>query len=177
MAQKATQPALKLPVGVMSRADIGRLLRELNSLDSFLEASEARQPGTALQLPRTGKLLEELLQLNDLNALQEDDRQKAKAVLERLRTDAPQLHFSFSTDPSPLFLKRLMTWLRDNIHPQLLIQVGLRPTIGAGVTVRSTNKYFDFSLHQQFKQHSHELHRALQGNGPAQPAPQEAAQR
>lgn len=59
---------------------------------------------------------------------------------------------SFSADPSPLFTQRLISWLRQNIHPDLLLQVGLQPTIGAGTVVRTTNKYFDLSLREFFNQ-------------------------
>jgi hypothetical protein len=38
--------------------------------------------------------------------------------------------------------------LRENIHPLVLITFGLQPNIGAGTVVRTTNKYFDFSLGQ-----------------------------
>ena len=57
---------------------------------------------------------------------------------------------SFSADPSVTFLTKLMTWLRQEIHPQVLLTVGLQPTIGAGCILRTTNRYFDFSLRQDF---------------------------
>ncbi len=43
-----------------------------------------------------------------------------------------------------------MTWLRQNIHPYVMVTVGVQPTIAAGCIVRSTNKYFDFSLRENF---------------------------
>jgi F0F1-type ATP synthase delta subunit len=58
---------------------------------------------------------------------------------------------SFSADPSPQFTQKLAAWLRQEIHPFVLLQVGLQPNIGAGCVVRTTNKYFDFSLRERFK--------------------------
>jgi hypothetical protein len=61
------------------------------------------------------------------------------------------MHISFSADPSPVFTDKLMTWLRREIHPFVLLTVGLQPNIGAGCIVRTTNKQFDLSLRQDFK--------------------------
>jgi F0F1-type ATP synthase delta subunit len=61
------------------------------------------------------------------------------------------LHISFSADPSVSFLEKLMAWLRKEIHPLVLVTVGLQPSIGAGCIIRSTNKQFDLSLRQDFK--------------------------
>jgi F0F1-type ATP synthase delta subunit len=46
-----------------------------------------------------------------------------------------------------------VTWLRANIHPQALVQVGLQPNIAAGCVVRTANKQFDLSLRQSFAKH------------------------
>jgi hypothetical protein len=47
-------------------------------------------------------------------------------------------------------MAKLTAWLRTNIHPTLLITVGLQPGIGAGCVVRTANKYFDLSLGKSF---------------------------
>jgi F0F1-type ATP synthase delta subunit len=82
--------------------------------------------------------------------LQTEDREYLLKSLGWMRQQAPVLHISFSTDPSAAFMERLTTWLRQNISPFVLVQVGLHPNIGAGCVVRTTNKYFDFSLRQRF---------------------------
>ena len=161
MEQSASTPNMQIPFGVVSRVDVGRLIRELEALDNFLKAAQARQGGEPTQLPKTTKLFDELLQMNKLNALQEDDRQELLKFLKQLRTKAPTIHLSFSADPSPLFAKRLITWLRQNIHPLVLIQIGLQPTIGAGAVVRTTNKYFDLSLRGKFNENKDVLMRIM----------------
>ncbi len=151
-ADTATQSTsqMVLPMNVVTRSDVGRLVREAEAVDNFLRQVGVRQPGTSLQLPKTSRLYDEMVAINKLNMLQEQDRLTLHQLLQAIRTDAPVLHMSFSTDPSPLFLQKLMTWLRQNIHPLVLLQVGLLPNIGAGCVVRTNNKYFDFSLHQRF---------------------------
>lgn len=140
----------KLPVAVVSPTDVGRLIRELETLDNTLLELGIRQSGQEVHLPRTSRLLGQIMELNGLNLLHKSDRQRLLRFLETVRDRAPVLHMSFSSDPSPAFMEKLLAWLRQEIHVQVLVTVGLQPTIGAGCIVRSTNRYFDFSLRQDF---------------------------
>jgi hypothetical protein len=150
MAPKAEEH-LKLPINVVSRTDVGRLVREVSELDEFLKQSKIREPGTQPKLPKTSRMLDEFLSLNQLNALHEDDRHRLYMFLQTIKERAPVLHMSFAADPSPRFQQRLMTWLRINVDSMVLVQFGLQPNIGAGLVMRTTNKYFDLSLREFFK--------------------------
>jgi hypothetical protein len=44
----------------------------------------------------------------------------------------------------------MMAWLRREVHPVVLMTIGLQPNLGAGCIVRSSNKQFDCSLRQDF---------------------------
>lgn len=151
MEPKSSQEAiLALPLGVITKADAGRLLREIEGIDEFLGQAAIRKPGTTLQLPKTSQLLEEFLSTNKLNALQPPDRQRALEFAKRLYSESPSMHISFATDPQAAFLQKLISWLRKEIHPQLLLSIGVQPNQAAGCVVRTTNKYYDFSLRQRF---------------------------
>lgn len=154
---------LILPLGVAGRMDVGRLIREMEALDNFLEQAAVRKPGTAMQMPKTSKLLDEMLEHNKLNGLVEQDRKRLMNFLMIVRAKAPIIHMSFSADPSPLFTQKLIAWLRENVHPFVLLQVGLQPNIGAGCIVRTTNKYFDLSLRQHFAKQQALLMAKIQG--------------
>jgi hypothetical protein len=146
----ATVPGFAVPVLVVGQSDIGRLLRELETLDNQLLQLGLRASDNGVALPKTGRLLSELVQLNKLNLLDAKDRDSLKTNLETVKDHAPLLHISFSADPTTPFIEQLMIWLRREIHPQVLLTIGLQPTIGAGCIVRSTNKYFDCSLRHDF---------------------------
>lgn len=148
----STDTVLQLPLSVVSRVDVGRLLREAESIDGFLNQSAIREPGTPVKLPRTSRLFDETVQTNKLNVLHQDDRQRLHSFLTEVKSHAPTLHMSFSADPSPMFTQKLLSYLRAEIHPIVLLQVGLQPNMGAGCVVRTTNKYFDFSLRSRFKE-------------------------
>ncbi len=148
---KAKAPAkLKLPVLVASPTDVGRLARELEALDDSLLQLKLRKGGEAVHMPKTSQLMDETIQLNKLNLLQATDRKQLLKFLQAVKKQAPVMHASFSSDPSVAFIEKLMTWLRREVHPQILLTIGLQPTIGAGCMIRSTNHYFDFTLRHKF---------------------------
>lgn len=164
---------LKLPVSVVGPVDLGRLIRELESLDNELMQQELRA-GTEVKLPKTSKLLDQTIQLNKTDLLKPEARKQLQQVLTKLRDTAPVLHISFSADPAPLFIEKIMTWLRTEIDPLVLLTVGEQPNIGAGCVVRTTNKYFDFSLREHFMKQRELLMESLKlGSGtivPPRPA-------
>lgn len=149
-AEPAHQATFQIPMSVVTRSDIGRLATEAETMDNFLQAAAVRQPGDAVQIPKTSNVFDELVSLNKLNLLQPADRQILIHSLAELRTKAPTLHLSFNTDPSPVFQQRLVTWIRQQMHPYMLLQIGLQPSIGAGCMLRATSKFYDFSLKQRF---------------------------
>lgn len=174
MAPSTAEKTLQLPVSVVSRVDVGRLLREVEAIDSFLKQSELREPGTPVKLPKTSRLFDEVVQINKVNVLHEDERLQLHHFLQDVKSKAPTLHMSFSADPAPAFTQRLITWLRAEIHPVVLLQVGLQPNIGAGCVVRTTNKYFDFSLRSRMKSKGDVLAQLMKTNVTAKPAEETA---
>jgi F0F1-type ATP synthase delta subunit len=146
----AHEQALVLPMLVASPVDVGRLQRELTSIDEALVQLGLRKSGSEVKMPKTSQLMDQLIGENKLNLLLEEDRKQLANFLEQVKAKAPVLHMSFSADPSASFIERLMAWLRQEINPYVLVSVGLQPNIGAGCVVRSTNRQFDFSLRQDF---------------------------
>ena len=145
MAPKTATKQLVLPDSVIGPVDLGRLLREMETLDNTLMQQRVRTD-VALKLPSLSRLLDQTVALNKLDLLESADLQKLQRFLTQTKAHAPVLHISFGADPSPLFTQKLVLWLRQEINPLILLTVGLQPSIGAGCIVRSTNKYFDFSL-------------------------------
>jgi F0F1-type ATP synthase delta subunit len=154
---------ITLPLSVATHVDVVRLLREIETVDESLRQAAIREPGTKVNLPKVSRLMEEMMEANKLNILNEADRKKLITMMIALQKKAPILHISFGADPSPLFIKKLITWLRDEIHPMVLIKIGLQPNLGAGCTLRTTNKFFDFSLRQHFKKQRNLLINELEG--------------
>jgi len=146
--------------------DIGRLIREIEMIDESLLQLGLRQSGTEIKMPKTTTLMDQIIDLNKLNLLQTEDRQLLKQFLEAVKQKAPVMHVSFSADPNTAFIEKLMAWLRREIHPLVLMTVGLQPNIGAGCVIRTTNKHFDMSLKQDFAKKAEMLRQAIV-SGPA----------
>lgn len=153
---QAPDGAMLLPADIVSRVDTGRLLREIEGYYEFMHQAAIKKAEPSSPSNHS-KLLNELALTNKLDLAHAGDCQRAMEFLKAVHTTAPVMHMSFSADPSPLFTKKLLAWLRKEIHPLVLVQVGLQPNIGAGCVVRTTNKYFDFSLRQRFKQKREQL--------------------
>ena len=155
---------LKLPDGLIGLGDVARLSRELNSLNDFFAGSAARPAGTAsAQLPKVSRLLEATAADNKINLLNEPERAKLLAALKETYDQAPRMHISFAVEPSPKALEKILAWIRQNIHPQTLLQVGLQPAIAAGCMLRTTNKAFDMSLRSNLQKQSDYLIQLVRG--------------
>ncbi len=165
---KKEKTVLNLPMQVISPADVSRLSRELESLEDFMEQSAIRTKGVGLKLPASSKLLDELAASNSFNFLHIQDRKLAKEFLGTLTKTAPVIHLSFASDPSAAFLSKLVSRLRDIIHPQLLVRTGLEPSIAAGCILRTNNRQFDFSLRTTLYAKSDLLMKALKLNSEGQ---------
>lgn len=137
-----------LPVIVATPSDIGRMLRELEAIDNELLQKELS--GKQINAPKLSTLINETVSMNKIDVTNKDERKKLQNFLGNLKQSAPVLHMSFSADPTVAFMGKLLAWLRREIHPLVLVSVGLQPNLGAGCVVRSTNKYFDLSLRKNF---------------------------
>lgn len=155
---------LTLPIQITNRVEVGRLLREVEQVDDFLKQGAVRRPGTVVEIPKTSRLLDELLEVNNMNLLLVDDRIRVLGFLVAVKTKAPLLHISFSVDPTQSFVQKITIWLRKEIHPLLLLQIGLQPSIGAGCVVRGKSVFFDFSLREHFQQQRPLLLNKLHGD-------------
>lgn len=130
--------------------DLAKIIRELDTLNQSLQQAAIRTPGENVQLPKTTKLLEELATLNKVSLLDATQREQLLELLRSLKNNAPVIHIAFATEPSNQFIGKITSWMRSNVSPVVLVDVGLQPAITAGCTVRTTNKVFDMSLRHRF---------------------------
>lgn len=141
----------KLPINVVSAADLSRIKRELSSLDEYFISANARKGGEPNQPPRLTRPLDRIARDNHINLLDESHRKALVVQLDRVELSAPALHISFATEPPSRIIEQVLVWLRENIHPHALLQVGLQPSIAAGCVLRTPNKVFDMSLRRHLE--------------------------
>jgi DNA mismatch repair ATPase MutS len=143
---KDPEANLKLPDSINSISEINQLINELEDIEEFFLKMKAKSSLSQVDIPKTSVNLDELAKINNLNLMKSESRTNLKLFLHFLRTKAPSIHLSFGSLPESLFLSKLANWFRSEVNPYVLISVGLQPNIGAGFKIRTTNKYYDFSL-------------------------------
>jgi hypothetical protein len=165
-----------LPTAVTGLVDLGRLIRELDAIENAMQGQHLRtgQAEDGLQLPKLSALLDKVAEENKLDLTQHHQRESLAEFLKLLRKEAPRIHMSFSANPSAEFLLKLVGWLRTNMHPHVLVAVGLQPGIGAGCVLRTENRYFDMSLGKRFTGNREMLMKLL--NKPVGPVVNETVQ-
>lgn len=150
--QKHEAQQFTLPPEVTGVADIMRLRRELETLGEYLHQAALRHtPENTVHLPKTSRILNEVIEANKLDILHREQYEQTMAFVAAIEERAPRIHLAFSTDPSASFMVQIVQWFRANVHPDILLQVGLQPNLAAGCVVRTTNKQFDMSLRRHFE--------------------------
>ena len=153
--------ALKLPLSITSTQDLHRLVREVEALDNFVRQSAIR--GQKLtNLPRLTNTLEVFLRDNQMDALDEGTRTQLLNTLASILSEAPTVHMSFAVEPPASMTQQIVGWFRENVHPAVMLQIGIQPTIAAGCVLRTPNKFFDFSLRQHLKRNQGKLMESIQ---------------
>lgn len=140
-----------LPPALITRADLARIVREVESIDVELEAQKARAHTTgktAHHMPAMSQGLNDFAEMNKIDVADDQARMHLKEDLRRLKDKAPVMHMTFATPADPQSLGQLVDWIRREIHPQALLQIGLQPALVGGVYLRTPNHVHDFSLRQ-----------------------------
>lgn len=137
-----------LPAALVSRADLARLVREVEQLDGDFEVQKVRdhRDEAHYTMPPMSRSLQDFLQLNQVNIVDAKIRTNLKERLRDLKDKAPVVHATFAVDADPEFLQQLVAWFREQVHPHALISVGLQPGLIGGMHLRTPNHIHDFSL-------------------------------
>lgn len=151
---------LKLPNGVASRQDVVLLHREVRMFLDAMNQSVMRHD-SPIKYPAISTNLRAIATINQIDLRDAKKCEELIAKLEEVKDKAPSVHVSFPSEPSTAALERLIVWFRKEIDPKVVIQVGLQPTIAAGVVVRTPNHQFDFSLRKHLYENQHKLGEAI----------------
>jgi hypothetical protein len=141
-----------LPPALITRADLARLVREVEALDNELEAQKARGRATGekgYHLPATSQNLNDFVQLNKLDLANDQARMHFKEQLKAVKDKAPVVHMTFAVEADPASLQYLAGYIREQFHPQAVLSVGLQPALVGGVYMRTPNHVHDFSVRSQ----------------------------
>ena len=137
-----------LPASVVSKVDLSRLIREIEWVDGELTSASVRTKtgAEAPAAPNTSSTLQEFLAQNNLDLDNSLARTDLIKQLRLLKDKVPVLHMTFAVPADSESLQQLSAYVRESIHPQAVISVGLQPGLVAGVYLRTPNHVHDFSV-------------------------------
>lgn len=137
-----------LPPSIVSKADFLRLVNELERVDDELTTSAVRSKVGADggAQPTMNQALTDFLQVNELHIGDTAERTQLLKQMNTMKNGLPIVHMTFASEADRESLGQLALWLRTEVHPQAVIDVGLQPGLVAGVYLRTANKVFDLSL-------------------------------
>lgn len=139
---------LALPSNVVSKGDISRLVSEVERVDDELTTQDVRSKAGADDMiqPVISDQLTLFLRQNQLSLESSHDRSELISRLRELKNKVPVLHMTFAVEADRESLQELVGWIRAEIHPEAVIEVGLQPALVAGVYLRTPNHVHDLSL-------------------------------
>lgn len=135
---------LNLPTSLVGYAELKRVLRALEQREEMFITLSGRKDQSIP--PIQDAILADVGQANKIDLNDRRVCQQLKKYLEEWADKLPRLHLSFAVEPSAQVTEQLVTWLRANIDRNVLIAIGLQPSIAAGCVIRTNNKVFDMSL-------------------------------
>lgn len=149
--------SLVLPDSIATKRDVLALIHELEHADNTLTTVEVKtKVGTA---PKVDVVLsDQLMDFLHTNRMQIGDsrvRSQLISQLHHLINDMPVVNVTFATEADADSLQKIVTWVRESVHPQAVIAVGLQPDLIGGVYIRTLNHVYDLSLRAQLKDARH----------------------
>ncbi len=157
----------QFPASLVGRADLARLLREIETVDGDLESQKVRATGNgskpAYHMPLLSQALSDFLNMNKLDITKEQERMVIKERVRVLKDKAPTVHMTFAVEADPESLQTLVAWLRANAHPHTLLSVGLQPNLVGGVYLRTPNHVHDYSMRALFANSRDVLAKEIEG--------------
>lgn len=137
-----------LPPVVVTKRDVSHLVRDAEWVDNELTTAQVRAK-TGANIPAETAVsgpFAEFLEQNSLTFEASHERSALIKQLRLLKEKVPVIHMTFAVKADAESLQKLVAWVRESVHPQAVIEVGLQPALVAGVYLRTPNKVHDMSV-------------------------------
>lgn len=125
---------LRLPEQVQTELDLQALL-------TALRTKRADESQTSL--------LQSFWQANPKISPDENYRKMLVEQVEKIVEDSEKVTISLAQAPDSEFLTELVSWLRSNVKPYLVLDVQIDPMLIGGLVLRTREHIYDWSLRRQ----------------------------
>lgn len=153
-----------MPPCIATRRDVAGLVRELENIDASLTESEARQKvdATVDEGPAFSDQLIDFLSENHISLGDAGERRQLLQRMQQFKATMPIVHLTFASEADSGSLQQLVAWIREAIHPQAVLTVGLQPELIGGVHIRTTNHVHDLSVRARLGDARHLIREELE---------------
>lgn len=141
---------LQLPSSVSSLADVMALSLEVREFAKWFSHVSVKMHVTGSQVPSpppqsdaARELIDGLLAAKNLNQASLDEMVTA---LEAYKTGAPSMTITLAAPAPGALRQELVTWARQNLAPNMLINFKFNATLLGGMVVRVGSHIFDWSF-------------------------------
>lgn len=144
--------SVKLPATISSPQDLTALVLELKEYGRWAAHEAIKKRVNAKhtsEAPQLSKAAEELLRQVGKKELNRQHIDELITTLEHYRATAPTLTVTLAAPPTGGIKTTLVTWCRDNIAPNVLVNFQFSSAILGGMVVRSGSHIFDWSFRRQ----------------------------
>jgi len=127
----------RLPHSIITKSQLASLQRELVRLSTAKTAKQKKLSDD----------LEQFLAMNRIGTITAELQKKLLTALAATAKNAPQITIALGSLPDTDERIELITWLRSQIHPQLLLHIVQDSDVIAGAVIRTERNVYDYSLH------------------------------
>jgi hypothetical protein len=138
-----------LPGNVYSPDLVSTVILDLNTYQSTLRDNLARAKSkskSAATSAEPAALLQDVLDAANLDHPTPDLLDELRHQLEAMLAKSPVAHITLAALPNLLIKKKITTWFRTEISPNMLLTFSVRTDIGGGAVVQSGSHIYDFSF-------------------------------
>lgn len=155
MSDAVDQAEFVLPPSIVTKHDLARLIDEMERIDSELTTRDAH---IKANIPVTSEItftdqMTDFLAVNNLEIGDTAERADLLKRMRRFKMSSPVIHMTFASSADTESLRQLVVWLRQSVHSQSVVAVGLQPSLIGGVYIRTPNQVHDFSMRAKLAGH------------------------
>jgi len=152
-AKIKTHADFVLPPSVVTKVDISRLVSEVERVDNEMTEKSVREKVGATQDGQVtmSPALTDFLSSNNVSLEHSHDRSDLIKQLRLLKDNVRVIHMTFAVVADHESLQQIVDWVRTTVYAQAVIEVGLQPSLIAGVYLRTPNHVKDLSLRSMFE--------------------------
>lgn len=155
----------KLPRDIVSTQDLASTIMDLQdyhswlSQNAILNKTHLKSNTVAPTLNKSAEnLINTLLEIQNLN---KDNLEKIIKELLVLKESASVIHITLASPPTVELRNRLVTWCRENIKKDTLIDFSFNSTLLGGMVLRFGSHIYDWSFKKQILANRHKFSEVL----------------